>query len=81
MLLTSGSGGGLSPFSYSLDTVIESDEDHLRQLGMAIEPASAFLCGLREFEDQGQRRLIREAALAANRAMAHRAEVLSNLNP
>jgi hypothetical protein len=35
MLLTSGSGGGLNPFSYSLDTVIEFDtEDHLRQLGM-----------------------------------------------
>jgi hypothetical protein len=55
--------------------VHECIEAKNRKLG-AVEPASALLRGLREFEDHGERRLVREARLAADRAMAHRAKGL-----
>jgi hypothetical protein len=35
--------------------------DHLWQLIVAVEAAPAFLCGLDEFEDYGERGLVREA--------------------
>ena len=41
---------------------------------MAVEPAPAFLSALDQLEDHGERGLVREAALRADRPMAHRRE-------
>ena len=54
------------------DPVVESDTlNELGQLVVAIEPAPAFLCGIDELEDHRERRPVREAALGADRAVAH----------
>ena len=55
-----------------LQPVVEFDTSYdLGQLVWPVEPAPAFLSGLDQLEDKRQRRLIRQAALGANRAMAH----------
>ena len=47
-----------------LDAVGELDTaDHLRQVVVPIEPSPAFLGGLGQLEDQGERGLVRQAAL------------------
>src|SRR5208282_330399 len=48
--------------------------DDLWQLVMAVEPAPAFLSALDQLEDHGERGLVREAALRADRPMADRRE-------
>src|SRR6266704_372529 len=68
-----GSGGsGLSLRSDDLDSVGELyTEDEFRQLVVTIETTPAFLGGLGELEDHGERGLVREASLRANGTMAH----------
>src|SRR4051812_2735673 len=71
-----GSGGsGLSVSADVLDPIGERDTaDHLRQVVMTIEPSPALLGGLGQLENQGERGLVRQAALGAHRAMADRRE-------
>jgi hypothetical protein len=71
-----GSGGGLGLrrglLGGDLDAVGELHTlDHLWQLIVAVEAAPAFLCGLDEFEDHGERGLVREAAFRPDRAVPH----------
>ena len=55
-----------------LDPVGEPDTlNELGQLVVAIEPAPAFLSRLDELEHHRERRLIRQAALRADRAVTH----------
>ena len=49
-------------------------ENYFRQLVVAIEAAPAFLGCLGEFEDHGERSLVRKTSLGAHRAVAHRRE-------
>ena len=57
--------------SDDLDSVGEPyTEDELRQLVVAIEATPAFLGGLGEFEDHGERSLVRKTSLGAHRAVA-----------
>ena len=60
-----GVGGDFDPVGEP-DTLNE-----LGQLVVTIEPAPAFLCRIGELEHHGERRLIREAALRADRAVPH----------
>src|ERR1700704_6129473 len=68
-----GSGGsGLSLRSGDLDSVGELYTEYdFRQLVVTIETTPAFLGGLGELEDHGERGLVREASLRANGTMAH----------
>jgi hypothetical protein len=51
----------------NLDSVGELyAEDNFRQLVAAIEAPPAFIGGLGEFEDHGQRSLVRETSLGAH---------------
>ena len=70
--MTKGSGGSdLSLRSNDLDSVSKLyTQDDFRQLVVAIEATPAFLGGLGELEDHGERGLVRETALRAGRAMA-----------
>ena len=46
-----------------LDPIGERDPaDHLRQVVMTVEPSPAFLGGLGQLEDHGERGLVRQAA-------------------
>ena len=57
------------------DSVCEPDTlNELGQLIMAIEPPPTFLGGIDELEHHCERRLIREAALRAYRAVPHGGE-------
>ena len=61
--------------SDDLDSVGELyTEDDFRQLVVAIEATPAFLGGLGELEDHGERGLVRETSLGAHGAVAHRRE-------
>src|SRR5437764_15458371 len=61
--------------SDNLDSVGELyTENEFRQLVVAIEATPAFLSGLGELEDHGERCLVRETSLGAHRAVAHRRE-------
>ena len=72
MLVTEGSGGGLSLRSNDLNSVGELyTEDDFRQLVIAVETAPAFLGGLGELEDHGERSLVRKASLGAHGAVTH----------
>ena len=46
-------------------------EDDFRQLVVTIEATPVFFGGLGEFEDHGQRGLVRETSLCAHGAMTH----------
>ena len=47
-----------------LDAIGEGDPaDHLRQVVVTIEPSPALLGGLGQLENQGERGLVRQAAL------------------
>src|SRR5262245_14245224 len=76
ILVTEGvSGNGLSLRSDDLDSVGELyTEDDLRQLVVTIEATPAFLGGLGELEDHGQRGLVRKASLRAHGAVTHGCE-------
>ena len=66
---------GLSLRSDNLDSVGELyTENEFRQLVVAIEATPAFLGGLGELEDHGERGVVRETSLGAHRAVAHRRE-------
>ena len=57
--------------SDNLDSVGELyTEDDFRQLVVAIEATPAFLGGLGELEDHGERGVVRETSLGAHRAVA-----------
>ena len=61
--------------SDDLDSVGEPyTEDELRQLVVAVEASPAPLGGLGEFEDHGERGLVGETSLGADRAVADRRE-------
>ena len=60
-----GVGGGFDPVGEP-DTLNE-----LGQLVVAIEPPPTFLGGIDELEHHCERRLVREAALRADRAVPH----------
>ena len=61
--------------SDDLDSVGELyTENEFRQLVVAIEATPAFLGGLGELEDHGERSLVRKASLGAHRAVAYRRE-------
>src|SRR3982074_2963207 len=66
---------GLLSRSDDLDSVGELYiEDDFRQLVVAVETTPAFLGGLGELEDHGERSLVRETSLGADGAVAHRCE-------
>ena len=61
--------------SDDLDSVGELyTENEFRQLVVAIEATPAFLGGLGELEDHGERGVVRETSLGAHCAVAHRRE-------
>ena len=61
--------------SDDLDSVEElCTEDDFRQLVVTIEATPAFLDGLGELEDHGERGLIRKTSLRAHRAVTHGGE-------
>ena len=61
--------------SDDLDSVGELySEDDFRQLVVTVETTPAFLGGLGELEDHGERGLVRETTLGAHGAVAHRCE-------
>jgi hypothetical protein len=73
ILVTKGSGGsGSSLQSHDLDSVGELyPKDDFRQLGVAIEATPTSLGGLGEFEDHGERSLVRECVSACNFGSAY----------
>src|SRR5262249_40674934 len=76
ILVTEGSGGsGLSLRSDDLDSVGELyTEDDFRQLVVTIEATPAFLGGLGELEDHGERGLVLKTSLRAHGAVTHGGE-------
>ena len=72
MLVTNGSGGGgLSLRSDDFNSVGKFyAEDYFRQLVVTIEATPAFLGGLGELEDHGERGFVRKTSLGAYRAVA-----------
>jgi hypothetical protein len=66
-LVTEGAGGsGLSLRFADLNSVGEpSTENYFRQLVVAIEATPAFLGGLGQLEDHGERGLVRETSFGA----------------
>src|SRR5262249_20586116 len=68
----SGGGFGLKISVLDLKPVGELGTEHeLRQLVVPVESSPAFLRGLDELEDHGQRRRSRETALSADGPVAH----------
>jgi hypothetical protein len=75
-LVTEGAGGsGLSLRFADLNSVGEpSTENYFRQLVVAIEATPAFLGGLGQLEDHGERGLVRETSFGAHCSVADRRE-------
>jgi hypothetical protein len=77
ILVTAGSGGGgygltVSGFSDDLDPVVECHtENEFWQLVVAIDTTSAFLRGLKQFEDHRERRPVGQATFRSDRAVTH----------
>jgi hypothetical protein len=80
-LVTAGrSGGGgfgltVGRLGDDLDPIVECHtENEFWQLVVAIEPTPAFLRGLKQFEDHRECRLVGQAALRSDGAVAHGGE-------
>src|SRR5206468_4905118 len=76
----SRSGGGgygltVGRLGDDLDPIVECHtKNEFWQLVVAIETAPAFLCALDQFEDHGERGLVRQTILRSDGAVAHGGE-------